>query len=206
MKLKEHKLIGKIITVVSCLVILVCLVSMSRFNISCDNIRGDVLRLHILANSDSDDDQQLKLCVRDRILEETGDLFLSAVTYEEAVAITDSLLPEIINIAEDEIEKQGYSYDVKAQLGYAFFDTRHYDEYTLPAGNYLALNVTIGEGKGHNWWCVMFPSICLSSSVDLDDKLDSDEIEVITDYSGYKVEFKLVEWYEKILSKVKAGD
>ena len=206
MKLKEHKLIGKIITVVSCLVILVCLVSMSRFNISCDNIRGDVLRLHILANSDSDDDQQLKLCVRDRILDETGDLFLSAVTYEEAVAITDSLLPEIINIAEDEIEKQGYSYDVKAQLGYAFFDTRHYDEYTLPAGNYLALNVTIGEGKGHNWWCVMFPSICLSSSVDLDDKLDSDEIEVITDYSGYKVEFKLVEWYEKILSKVKVGD
>lgn len=206
MKLKEHKLIGKIITVVSCLVILVCLVSMSRFNISCDNIRGDVLRLHILANSDSDDDQQLKLCVRDRILEETGDLFLSAVTYEEAVAITDSLLPEIISIAEDEIEKQGYSYDVKAQLGYTFFDTRHYDEYTLPAGNYLALNVTIGEGKGHNWWCVMFPSICLSSSVALDDKLDSDEIEVITDYSGYKVEFKLVEWYEKILSKVKAGD
>lgn len=206
MKFKEHKLIGKIITVVSCLIILVCLVSMSRFNISCDNIRGDVLRLHILANSDSDDDQQLKLCVRDRILEETGDLFLSAVTYEEAVAITDSLLPEIISIAKDEIEKQGYSYDVKAQLGYAFFDTRHYDEYTLPAGNYLALNVTIGEGKGHNWWCVMFPSICLSSSVDLDDKLDSDEIEVITDYSGYKVEFKLVEWYEKILSKVKAED
>lgn len=206
MKFKEHKLIGKIITVVSCLVILVCLVSMSRFNISCDNIRGDVLRLHILANSDSDDDQQLKLCVRDRILEETGDLFLSAVTYEEAVAITDSLLPEIISIAEDEIEKQGYSYDVKAQLGYAFFDTRHYDEYTLPAGNYLALNVTIGEGKGHNWWCVMFPSICLSSSVALDDKLDSDEIEVITDYNGYKVEFKLVEWYEKILSKVKAED
>ena len=68
----------------------------------------------------------------------------------------------------------------------------------------MALNVAIGEGKGQNWWCVMFPSICLSSATKLDDKLDKDEIEVITDYSGYKVQFKLIELYENIKQKFKA--
>ncbi len=162
------------------------------------------MRLHILANSDSDFDQQLKLKVRDRILNDTGDMFLTAMTYEEAVKVTEKALPDIIKSAEDEIKSSGYDYKVNAKLGYSYFGTRHYDGYTLPAGNYMALNVTIGEGKGHNWWCVMFPSICLSSSAKLDGKLDDGEIEVITDYDGYKVQFKLLEWYEDIKAKISA--
>ena len=177
---------------------------MSKFNVSCDKIKDDVLRLHIRANSDSEFDQELKLKVRDRILNDTGDMFYSVMTYEEAVEKTNEALPKIIESAKDEIKNQGYDYEVKANLDYSYFGTRHYDGYTLPAGNYMALNLEIGEGKGQNWWCVMFPSICLSSATKLDDKLDKDEIEVITDYSGYKVQFKLVELYENIKQKFKA--
>ena len=190
--------------VLSCVVIFACLISMSKFNVSCDKIKDDVLRLHIRANSDNDFDQELKLKVRDRILNDTGDMFYKIMTYEEAVEKTENALPTIIESAKDEIKNQGYDYEVKANLDYSYFGTRHYDGYTLPAGNYMALNLEIGEGKGQNWWCVMFPSICLSSATKLDDKLDKDEIEVITDYSGYKVQFKLVELYENIKQKFKA--
>ena len=197
-------LLKNVSVVLSCVVIFMCLISMSKFNVSCDKIKDDVLRLHIRANSDSEFDQELKLKVRDRILNDTGDLFYSVMTYEEAVEKTNEALPKIIESAKDEIKNQGYDYDVKANLDYSYFGTRHYDGYTLPAGNYMALNLEIGEGKGQNWWCVMFPSICLSSATKLDDKLDKDEIEVITDYSGYKVQFKLVELYENIKQKFKA--
>ena len=197
-------LLKNVSVVLSCVVIFMCLISMSKFNVSCDKIKDDVLRLHIRANSDSEFDQELKLKVRDMILNDTGDMFYSVMTYEEAVEKTNEALPKIIESAKDEIKNQGYDYDVKANLDYSYFGTRHYDGYTLPAGNYMALNLEIGEGKGQNWWCVMFPSICLSSATKLDDKLDKDEIEVITDYSGYKVQFKLVELYENIKQKFKA--
>ena len=197
-------LLKNVSVVLSCVVIFMCLISMSKFNVSCDKIKDDVLRLHIRANSDSEFDQELKLKVRDRILNDTGDMFYSVMTYEEAVEKTNEALPKIIESAKDEIKNQGYDYDVKVNLDYSYFGTRHYDGYTLPAGNYMALNLEIGEGKGQNWWCVMFPSICLSSATKLDDKLDKDEIEVITDYSGYKVQFKLVELYENIKQKFKA--
>lgn len=197
-------LLKNVSVVLSCVVIFMCLISMSKFYVSCDKIKDDVLRLHIRANSDSEFDQELKLKVRDRILNDTGDMFYSVMTYEEAVEKTNEALPKIIESAKDEIKNQGYDYDVKANLDYSYFGTRHYDGYTLPAGNYMALNLEIGEGKGQNWWCVMFPSICLSSATKLDDKLDKDEIEVITDYSGYKVQFKLVELYENIKQKFKA--
>ena len=193
----KNTYLSKISVVVSCVIILTCLVSMSRFNVSCQKIRGDVLRLHVIADSDSEEDQSLKLKVRDRILSETGDLFLTSTSYEEAVELTNKILPQIIDAAEDEIRANGFDYTVQAKLDYTDFDTRHYEGYTLPAGEYLALNVTIGEGQGRNWWCVMFPSICLSPSLDLDDKLSEDEIDVIKGYDNYKVKFKLVEWYEK---------
>lgn len=196
----KNTYLPKISVVISCVIILTCLVSMSKFNVSCQKIRNDVLRLHVIANSDSEDDQSLKLKVRDRILSETGDLFLASTSYEEAVELTNKILPQIIGVAEDEIRLNGFDYTVRAKLDYIDFDTRHYDGYTLPAGEYLALNVTIGEGKGRNWWCVMFPSICLSPSLDLDDKLSDDEIDLIKGYENYKVKFKLVEWYEKVAS------
>ena len=198
----KNTYLSKISVVVSCVIILTCLVSMSRFNVSCQKIRGDVLRLHVIANSDSEEDQSLKLKVRDRILSETGDLFLTSTSYEEAVELTNKILPQIIDAAEDEIRANGFDYTVQAKLDYTDFDTRHYDGYTLPAGEYFALNVTIGEGQGRNWWCVMFPSICLSPSLDLDDKLSEDEIDVIKGYDNYKVKFKLVEWYEKLTANL----
>lgn len=200
-------LLKNVSVVLSCVVIFMCLISMSKFNVSCDKIKDDVLRLHIRANSDSEFDQELKLKVRDRILNDTGDLFYSVMTYEEAVEKTNEALPKIIESAKDEIKNQGYDYDVKANLDYSYFGTRHYDGYTLPAGNYMALNLEIGEGKGQNWWCVMFPSLCfidISSGVvdneakqNLQENLEEESYSIISDTnnSNVKFKFKLIEFF-----------
>lgn len=196
-------LLKNVSVVLSCVVIFMCLISMSKFNVSCDKIKDDVLRLHIRANSDSEFDQELKLKVRDRILNDTGDMFYSVMTYEEAVEKTNEALPKIIESAKDEIKNLGYDYEVKANLDYSYFGTRHYDGYTLPAGNYMALNLEIGEGKGQNWWCVMFPPMCLPTSVaecEIADVLTESETEIVTETEKYKFKFKIVEFFEEIFN------
>ena len=166
---------------------------------SCQKIRGDVLRLHVIANSDSEVDQSLKLKVRDRILSETGDLFLTSTSYEGAVELTNEILPQIISFAEDEIRANGFDYTVQAKLDYTDFDTRHYEEYTLPAGEYLALNVTIGEGQGRNWWCVMFPSVCVGAAAGmLTDTISQESANYAQNSGKYVLKFKTVEIFEKI--------
>ena len=139
------------------------LLSLIPFQASCSDISDEVFRLHILANSDSEEDQSLKLKVRDKVLEHTAALFNKAKSKQEAESLLADNLQSVADVAAKEISDNGYSYPVNAQIVKMHFSTRHYDNYTLPAGMYDALRITIGEGKGHNWWCVMFPSLCLSS-------------------------------------------
>lgn len=174
------------------------LFSMLGFTAQCESIPGEVLRLHILANSDSDADQALKLHVRDRLLEENGSLMDGVTTREEAIQAVRDALPELCEAAQDEVLAAGYTYPVKAELVEMYFPTRQYDNVTLPAGRYQALRVTIGEGAGHNWWCVLFPALCLPAAQDsasLDDVLSSGELDVVQ--GGYEVKFKAVELYEQ---------
>lgn len=124
------------------------------------NLKDGIIRLHVKANSDTEEDQALKLKVRDRILKETAPLLEKSESIEETRAIVKENLDNIKSIAEDVIKEEGKDYKVEVNFGMTSFPTRKYGEMVLPAGEYEALLVTIGEGKGQNWWCVMFPPLC----------------------------------------------
>lgn len=175
--------------------------SFSAFARDCEGIRGSVLRFHILANSDSAADQELKLAVRDRILELDSRLFEGAQTLSEAKQAAQRQLDLIQKTALDEIRSRGYDYEVSAELTNMYFSTREYEAFTLPAGYYDAVRITIGEGKGHNWWCVLYPPLCLPAAEtgrELGDVLTDEELAVVEGKNEYQFRFALVELFEKI--------
>lgn len=139
----------------------VLLGSFGGFARECEEITQEVLRLHIPANSDSDYDQSMKLAVRDYVLEEYGERLGGCDSVEEATERVRELLPEIEKSCCAFLEQQGADYGAEAELTEMYFTTRQYDSVTLPAGDYQALRITLGSGEGHNWWCVMFPQLCI---------------------------------------------
>lgn len=165
-------------------------------------LSGDVLRLHVLANSDSDADQALKLAVRDRVLAEAGTRLSGAAGREDAEAVLAASLEELAQAGAETVAEAGYSYPVTVSLETAWFPTKEYDGFALPAGEYRALRVLIGEGKGHNWWCVVFPPLCLGAVSEpaqtAMEALPNSERALITgDGEGYVLKFKLLElWNE----------
>lgn len=124
-------------------------------------LASQVIRLHVLANSDSEEDQALKLEVRDRVLETTSALLAGETEPQAAAVLLDQHLDDIAQTAAQEISAQGHDDRIEVRLEQTWFPTRQYQGISLPAGNYLALRVLIGEAEGHNWWCVVFPNLCL---------------------------------------------
>ena len=181
---------------------LICalLLSVSHFNAACDDLRQNVLRLHIIANSDSDADQSLKLKIRDEILKETGDLFLNCNDLEIAEKTVKENLNSFSDIANRVIEKNGFNYTATASFGKSDFSTRYYDDFTLPAGEYNSLIITLGEGEGKNWWCVVYPTVCISAAIkgDLTDSVKNESAQIARGGKRYIMRFKTVEIYEKI--------
>lgn len=169
------------------------LLSFTSFSAYCNEIENGVLRLHILANSDSAKDQELKLAVRDSILENSKDIFESASNKEDALKSAKENLPKIINTARKTIKENGYNYSVSGEVEKCYFNTRVYDNFTLPAGYYDAVRIKIGSAKGKNWWCVLFPEVCISASANLKDALSDGSVEKIENPQNYKVKFKVVE-------------
>ena len=177
------------------------ILSVSGFIKTSQNIRNDVLRLHVLANSDTVEDQDLKLKVRDAVLEEGKDIFGGEIKVENAEEKISTEKSRLVNDAENVVKQYGVDYDVDVFVTDEYFDTRSYGDITLPAGNYTAVKVTIGESAGHNWWCVMFPPMCLPAAedkTDIDMYLSEDEVKVVKCNPEYDVRFKIVEWYEQI--------
>ena len=138
--------------------------SISAFAGESASIREQVLRLHIVANSDSKTDQALKLAVRDAVLGERPELFSGGTTRDEARELAAVQLPEIEEIARIEIARRGYDYPVRAEIVNMYFATRQYEGFILPAGRYDAIRLTIGQGQGENWWCIMFPPMCIPAA------------------------------------------
>ena len=176
--------------------------SLIPFSARCKNVSKEVFRLHILANSDSTQDQNLKLKVRDKVLEYSKDIYSNSQDLQTAEKLSSENLQAIANIAQQEVYNNGYAYTVKAQICNMYFNTRYYDNVTMPSGKYDALRITIGEGKGKNWWCVMYPSLCIGTSTDykaLKDNVNNDEYKLMTS-DKYNFKFKIVEYFEKICS------
>ena len=198
-KIKIYKVeiaifIGLIVSIICCFANLV--------NQS-EDISNHILRIHILANSDTEEDQNLKLQVRDEILNsfnfnytEDGDL------YEIEKQLNDER-GNIENVAKDVIKKAGYNYNVESEIVNMYFDTREYDGFAMPAGKYDALRLKIGEAKGHNWWCVLVPSLCVPAAngeIDekIEDVLNKQQQDLIETGCKTEVRFAIIEAYEYI--------
>lgn len=169
-----------------------------------ERISRDVFRLHILANSDEEYDQQLKLKVRDAVLEKGQEVFLNCSSLDDIISVCEKNIDLFSEAAQECIADNGYGYGVNVYVDKEYFNTRKYEEITLPGGIYNALKIEIGEAQGHNWWCVMFPAICLSavSDSEINEILDEEEVELINSNEKYEIRFKIVEIYEKIKSKL----
>ncbi len=174
------------------------LISLSGFDVLCNDLRENVFRLHIIANSDSQEDQQLKLKVRDAVLKVSEELYVSTENTEDAIAITKANSDLILKTAEEVIKQNGYDYPVSVNVGKAYFKNREYEKFTLPAGEYNALNIVIGEGEGKNWWCVMFPAMCIGAASELNSAVNDNSAEIATNPNNYIFRFKTVEIYENI--------
>ena len=174
------------------------LLSISNFDARCEDLRENVFRLHIIANSNNDADQQLKLKVRDAVLLISKDMYKGIESTDQAIEITNVNSDLILKTAKKVIADNGFNYDVKLNIGKAYFTNREYENFTLPAGEYNALNIVIGEGNGKNWWCVMFPAMCIGAAADFGSSVSEQSEEIATNPKNYAFRFKTVEIYENI--------
>ena len=148
-----------------------------------------LVRLHVLANSDSEEDQALKLQVRDAVLAASAG----------AAVLDDALLAQLQRAAQRTVWQAGRQYKVRVSRENCWFDTRVYEDFSLPAGYYDAVRVVIGAGEGHNWWCVLYPPLCLDTAME-GETLSDAEWGLLTENGGgkYQVRFKVLEWLKKL--------
>ena len=183
----------------------IAFVSVCGFLVSEKNVRSGVLRLHVVANSDSDEDQTVKLLVRDEVLRTGTDIFDGSVTANEAESRIKPKIKDIENAARRVLRENGFEYGVRAETVNEYFDARQYDDITLPAGKYEAVRITLGEGEGKNWWCVMFPPLCLPAVTRSENGnaavFSQDERRVVENSPKYEVRFKIAELFERLFGR-----
>lgn len=178
-----------------------CLVARCvEFSAQCSEISNKVVRLHILANSDSNEDQKLKLMLRDKILENSEQLLGYPSSKSDAIYVAENSLDKIENFCNDTLKELGSDYTAKCEIKNMYFNTRTYDDNTMPAGFYDALRITIGKGEGQNWWCVLFPPICLSGAVEETEVFSEEDEDILTNGDEYEFQFKVVELFDYIKS------
>ena len=170
-------------------------------------VREDVVRLHILANSNSDFDQNVKLKVRDALLNKNTALLSEGVNTENAPVYFEASKDELLESARAVLNENNCNYNVKIALEKEYFETRIYGDYTFPAGEYTALKVVLGEGKGKNWWCVMFPPLCVPAADSIEtnenatDCLTESGSKIVSGGNKFIIRFKLLEIYEELREK-----
>ena len=179
------------------------------------NLSDSVFRLHIIANTDSSDDQELKLKVRDNIIDYMNTLTENTSNKDEVISIASNHLNTFKEIALNTIKDNGYNYNVNIEIGNFYFPTKSYSNISFPAGNYDALKIEIGKAIGQNWWCVLFPPLCFVNSTTgivpedskniLKENMDSESYKLInegnnneTNTSDIKIKFKIIEFFNNL--------
>lgn len=195
----------KAIEISALIALIFTVITTLSFENSCEGIREKVLRLHVIAASDTVTDQSIKYAVRDELLRDGESLFHGSETVLQAEEKIGASLDLLQKNAENTLKKLGCDYPVNVVLGRTYFPTRQYESITLPAGYYNAVRVIIGEGKGKNWWCVMFPPMCLPAaakdSPDIYDLLSEKEEQIVTGGEKYEIKFWFVEKYYELKEK-----
>ena len=175
-----------------CGFIFAVLFSFTGFSAQCDLLERSVLRLHIPANSDSKIDQEIKLRVRDAVLDEAAVWYGDAENFEEALAAVCTHIDSLEEAANRVLRNENMPYRAAAEICDAYFPTRAYETGTLPAGKYRTVRISLGEAEGKNWWCVLFPSICVSGAGEIDALPEGARDAVVTD-GEMKIRFKAAE-------------
>lgn len=187
---------------VLCGFLLASVASWFPFAASCGSLSEDVVRLHVVADSDDPEAQAVKLKVRDAVLDEAAKWCGSAGSMEEASGALCLHLESIRTAADKALRDNGFSETARVQVSDLYFPTRDYESFSLPAGKYRTLRVTIGAGKGKNWWCMVFPGLCLPAAEEKGEDplafLTEAEREVVEHPQKYKVQFKAAEWYQEL--------
>lgn len=207
------KKIKNLLIIILLLFIYCIICAFSYVNAVSTDIQNSVFRLHVIANSDSNEDQNLKYIVRDKVLEYISSISNSSMTKDDVIALANENINEIQKIAENTIHENGYNYSVKLNIGNFSFPTKKYGDIAFPAGFYDALKIEIGEAKGHNWWCVMFPPLCFvdvtsgivpeESKQTIKDNLSEEEYKLLSENSGnMNFKFKIVEMFQDISIKL----
>lgn len=216
MKLKYNiSIFKKSIILFFLLLLFISICAFSYVNAVSTNISESVFRLHVLANSDSIEDQALKYKVRDKIIETMNSLTKSCSSKEEVIKLAQDNLSYFKEIARNVIIENGYNYNVNISIGNFNFPTKTYGDISLPAGFYDALRIEIGEAEGQNWWCVMFPPLCFvdvssgivpeESKEMMKDELSKEEFQVISEQTPeVKFKFKLLELFSNVTNTLTA--
>ena len=192
-------------------VLIACIISIAcscvcSFGEECSFIRENTLRLHILAKSESPADQALKLKIRDAVLSHSGELFSGCDTRQKMVGAAQEQLSDIQRIAEQTAMHNGYDLPVTVSVTDMFFETRRYDNVLLPAGTYTAVRIELGEAAGKNWWCVLYPPLCVSAAqtgFTEEEAQISDSLLQQEELPRYRVRLAVVEWWESLCRWVK---
>ncbi len=187
------------------LIMLICVLCLT-LTLSVLPIHGEsaiyesVLRLHVIANSDSEADQELKLSVRDAVLSESSALFENCKSKAEAEKAVRENISFIRSVAERSVRDAGYDYPVSVEVGVEEYPTKNYESFCFPSGKYLSLRIMIGEASGQNWWCVLYPPLCIQSASESEEAfvqagLTGEQYNIITQTSKprYKIKFKILE-------------
>ena len=206
LKIINHSKVKMVIILTFLFFVYTTLCAISYANDISTDIADSVFRLHVIANSDSEIDQDLKYTVRDALLSYMNDLCANCTSKEEAISIASEHLEDFKEIALNTIQEEGFDYSVNIRIGNFEFPTKDYGDISLPAGTYDALRVEIGEAKGQNWWCVMFPPLCFvdassgivpeESKEDLQNTLTDEEFSIVSDNDsnfGFQLKFKILE-------------
>lgn len=194
---RKRRLLGRALV---CGFVLAALCSFFPFAAACGQLPQDVVRLHVVANSNGAEDQAVKLLVRDAVLEEAARWYQGAGSMEEASSRLCTHLQSIAGAARQVLGEQGMGYSATAQMTEMYFPTRDYGDFRLPAGRYRTLRVTLGEGAGKNWWCVVFPSLCLPAATQEEAllTLPEGERQVVEGGQDVQVKLKAVELWESL--------
>lgn len=208
-KILKNKKLKFILILTFLLSIYIYFSALSYVNATSNDLKNNLFRLHVIANSDSKEDQNLKYIVRDNLLDYMNSLCANCSTKEEAISIAKEHINDFEKIATNTIIEHGYSYNISVEIGNFEFPTKQYGDISLPAGYYDALRVKIGEAKGQNWWCVMFPPLCFvdvtsgvvpeDSKKLLKENLSEEDFTLISDNSSSEInfKFKLLEIFSK---------
>ena len=195
----KKRVVSLILLATSALTVTLCAVLQAQSQRMADKI----IRLHVVANSDTSADQAVKLAVRDAVLREAGRVLDGAEDPKQAVA---AQLPALEAAANAELQRQGSEDLARVSFRRELFPTREYDTFSLPAGVYDSLRVTIGQGEGHNWWCVIFPPLCAQAaglSEQAVQALSDDDVRLVTESDGgYVVRFRLLELWDALVQRL----